>query len=958
MPFLARKLLICAAVEGIVLQPLTSKKDQSDQRPPLPLRLKYGDAAISSISRDQFASQSKSAPSFEAFGIVGLITVSQYSYLVSITRRQQVATIRGSPIYVITEVALTPCTSHKEASDSVTQTAEHLRVKPAEQEDDSGSDTDGEAEAPETGSDEIGDESASEVETTRGDSKKGSSSVAQDVMYRRGSYGRFATRWFSKSGWTQDQKRKSGLSDRAVRQAVDDAAASGGTNETSKIQKTVAGNEESPSDVEVTSLLPKFLRTTQIYFGSSRSFFFAYDYDLTQSLARNQQSVQASSTTPLYKMVDPLYFWNRHALQPFIEAGAEGFALPLMQGFVGQRSFVVDSHPPQVDSDAKAKDSMEMNNLFCNETSDPPSPAVERKEPELRGTERKFDVTLISRRSVKRAGLRYLRRGVDEEGNVANSVETEQILSPSTPDPALPIYSFLQVRGSIPLYFTQTPYSLKPVPVLHHSSEANYAALKRHFDSLHQRYTNPQIVNLVEKGGTEGKLGKEYEQKVQRLNEENDPKQAVPFEWFDFHHACRGMKFENVSQVVDTLSKKVESMGSTIEKGGKVASTQGGVLRTNCMDCLDRTNVCQSSFGKYMLDLQLKEQGFDMAAQRDLDNMWFNTLWADNGDAISKQYASTGAMKGDYTRTRKRDYRGALNDLGLSLTRFYNSMVNDFFLQATIDFLQGNVTHTVFEEFESDMMTKDPAVSMQKMREQAIELSQKRVVEDQSEEFIGGWTMLSPHTPNSVHSHPFEEVILLLTDAALYLCRFDWTLDKVSSFERVQLSQIQGIRFGTYVTSTVSPTQMDENKNVGIVVTYRPGASSITRTNTRSISSAPLPKSSGSFMPAAPAGLAGLLTRRPDPEAEKRIALKALYSRSSMAVKAGEPTQMTELQQVVSICSEIERLTLASKPHFTGSGKAKTLIEKADIISVAEAKKSAGPLEYLGHSIKKMIWAS
>ena len=83
-------------------------------------------------------------------------------------------------------------------------------------------------------------------------------------------------------------------------------------------------------------------------------------------------------------------------------------------------------------------------------------------------------------------------------------------------------------------------------------------------------------------------------------------------------------------------------------------------------------DVCQSSFGKYVLDSQLKEEGFDMSAQLDQQTSWFNTLWADNGDAISKQYASTAAMKGDYTRTKKRDYRGMVNDLGLSLTRFYN----------------------------------------------------------------------------------------------------------------------------------------------------------------------------------------------------------------------------------------------------------------------------------------------
>jgi hypothetical protein len=73
-----------------------------------------------------------------------------------------------------------------------------------------------------------------------------------------------------------------------------------------------------------------------------------------------------------------------------------------------------------------------------------------------------------------------------------------------------------------------------------------------------------------------------------------------------------------------------------------------------------------------MLEVQLKSEGFDMDAQVDQQTTWFNTLWADNGDAVSKQYASTAAMKGDYTRTKKRDYRGALNDLSLSLARFYS----------------------------------------------------------------------------------------------------------------------------------------------------------------------------------------------------------------------------------------------------------------------------------------------
>lgn len=163
-----------------------------------------------------------------------------------------------------------------------------------------------------------------------------------------------------------------------------------------------------------------------------------------------------------------------------------------------------------------------------------------------------------------------------------------------------------------------------------------------------------------------------------------------------------------------------------------------------------------------------------------------------DGDAISRQYSSTAALKGDYTRTRKRDYRGALNDFGLTLSRYYNNIVNDYFSQAAIDFLLGNVTEQVFEEFEADMMSNDPAISMRKVRANAIDTSSKIVIAEQREDLMGGWTLLSPKEPNTVRTFPFEEVILLLTDAALYAVRFDWNLEKVSSFERVDLRSVAG----------------------------------------------------------------------------------------------------------------------------------------------------------------------
>ncbi|QYS99081.1 hypothetical protein H0G86_006230 [Trichoderma simmonsii] len=943
MPGLARKVLIFAAVDGLIIQPLSSK----GQKPFQPARVKYGDASVSA-ARDQAPDSAKPDSWFEALGVIGLITVSRLTYLVTITRREQVAQVFGLPIYVVTQVAVTPCSSQRDAEESVAKTARLLRTESSNSvNNDEDSSSDEEGEMPISTPDEEVDDEVVDKGDVPPDPK---SSVAEDVIRRRGSYGRFAQRWFSRSGWTVDQRRTMGMSNSPTSTPPLAPSAS-----QTPVVSLASLQEADESLSPASTLLPKLLRTVQILFGSSRSFYFSYDLDITRS--PSDSASMASPNGSLYEQVKKTFFWNRHILQPFIDAGQDALTLPLMQGFVGQRTFVADSQPPQVDD--PGTESMELKDL-----SPPPSapgsppPGTARHSLELRPTEKSYLITLISRRSTKRAGLRYLRRGIDEGGYTANFVETEQVLSSPAWDTSSPVYSFTQIRGSIPLFFTQTAYALKPVPVLQHSEDANYNAAKQHFERLSASYGTVQIVNLVEKRGVEGPIGTQYQNTMARINEGLDDKAKIPFEWFDFHHACRGMKFENVSHLLSTLKDQLETLGSTKKNNGQLVRKQQGVLRTNCMDCLDRTNVCQSSFAKHLLDLQLKEEGIDMSAQIDQETAWFNTLWADNGDAVSKQYASTSAMKGDYTRTRKRDYRGALNDLGISLTRLYTGMVNDYFSQAAIDFLLGNVSAKVFEEFEMDMMTKDPAVSVERMRERAVELCQKRVVADVNEEFHGGWVLISPNTANVLKSWPMEETVLLLTDAALYLCRFDWDLDKVSSFERVTLASITNIKIGTYITSTISQAHMNEARNVGFVVSYQPGKSDVRRRNTRTLSTKDAPKftATGEPLP-APTGFAGLFSgaNASKEPAIRKLAFKAPYADSSMPASGAGPRQ-TEMQIIDTICSEIERLAFERQQVKEG-GERKKLVEKGDIISLDTARRSTGLLEQLGHSLKKLVWA-
>lgn len=89
----------------------------------------------------------------------------------------------------------------------------------------------------------------------------------------------------------------------------------------------------------------------------------------------------------------------------------------------------------------------------------------------------------------------------------------------------------------------------------------------------------------------------------------------LSYTWFDFHAECKNMKWENLSKLVDIVEEELKNYGNfmaTIKCGFydrtnfndptnvTITSVQKGSFRTNCMDCLDRTNVVQGVFSRYV----------------------------------------------------------------------------------------------------------------------------------------------------------------------------------------------------------------------------------------------------------------------------------------------------------------------------------------------------------------------
>lgn len=73
---------------------------------------------------------------------------------------------------------------------------------------------------------------------------------------------------------------------------------------------------------------------------------------------------------------------------------------------------------------------------------------------------------------------------------------------------------------------------------------------------------------------------------------------------------------------------------------------QKGVLRTNCIDCLDRTNVAQYAFGLIALGHQLVHLGLIKNPLIDIDSSLADDLmkiYEEMGDTLALQYGGSPA---------------------------------------------------------------------------------------------------------------------------------------------------------------------------------------------------------------------------------------------------------------------------------------------------------------------------
>jgi len=432
--------------------------------------------------------------------------------------------------------------------------------------------------------------------------------------------------------------------------------------------------------------------------------YFSYSIDITNTFQRQSR---ADLSAPLWKRADDRFFWNRFIQSDLIDfrtgtgakasyrqqgceqPGIDAFILPVMFGMMEIRNTRVKSTP--------------------------------------------FTFTLITRRSRHRAGTRYFSRGIDDEGHVSNYNETEQIIILNDQNEGLggfaggdgtqngrmtndgqdlQILSYVQTRGSVPVYWAEVN-TLHYVPNLQiRAVETAVDAARKHFEEQIRLYGENYLVNLVNEKGREVRVKEAYEQMVRLLvSSPSESKQAgsytseklhvvqpgqtknqfdrLHYVYFDFHNETKGLRWNRALLLLDQLKEgliqggyfRAVDMPGDMQGQLEVRYEQTAVVRTNCMDCLDRTNVVQSMLARWTLTRQLTDVGILRPGESQEDDPAFQNLfrnvWADNADVVSKSYSGTGALKTDFTRTGERTRAGAFQDFTNSITRYLRNNFAD-----------------------------------------------------------------------------------------------------------------------------------------------------------------------------------------------------------------------------------------------------------------------------------------
>lgn len=400
----------------------------------------------------------------------------------------------------------------------------------------------------------------------------------------------------------------------------------------------------------------------------SKTFYFSPSYDLTNTLQTNLVRVKLTPNQPGHR--EKMFIWNQHLLLPLLQRfnATMEWCQALVHGFIDQ-----------------ARISVFGNSVY---------------------------ITLIARRSHRFAGARFFKRGTNNEGYVANEVESEQIvsnqLSSSFHDHREGLFnsprytSYVQHRGSICLSWSQVSTNISPKPPIRLDAvDPYYSAAARHFDRLFFRYGAPihvlNLVKLKERTPRESILAHEFENCIAYLNQFLPEKSRIEYTAWDMSNAAKGVSSEVMDYLERYAKNLVQKTGIFCNGSLENVKLQEGVCRTNCVDCVDRTNAAQSVIAKHALGQQLEIMGIIEKPKVEYDTDVMNLLtemYHDHGDTLALQYGGSNLVNTVETYRKINQWSSHSRDVIESIRRFYSNSFVDAHRQNAINVFLGNYQYS------------------------------------------------------------------------------------------------------------------------------------------------------------------------------------------------------------------------------------------------------------------------
>lgn len=314
-------------------------------------------------------------------------------------------------------------------------------------------------------------------------------------------------------------------------------------------------------------------------FDMSKDFFFSYTYDLTRPLqqqvvadvnvsnvdtsSNDSQSLGANRTVSIEVAPQDMFVWNSYLLSELSEKpfGEEGIvSIPEYHSLQNGTPITSATH-----TSTAAAHPQPFNGLAHAPISNAWSlPLIHGffKQVSFVSSGVSCLLTLLARRSRHYAGTRYQKRGANEFGFVGNEVESEQIVD----DCMGGLSSFVQLRGSIPSYWSQkTSAAVPKPPIVIAPRDTSFSAARHHFAGCFSRYGAPllalNVVKKKERYARESLIGNEYAKAVAALNRELPNDLRIQYLSLDYSQLVRSKKHNVLAALRDVSRWAISHTG-------------------------------------------------------------------------------------------------------------------------------------------------------------------------------------------------------------------------------------------------------------------------------------------------------------------------------------------------------------------------------------------------------------